>query len=693
MVFLTQVDNGEIDIEKGIFISFEMSKHLATEVNSGNLSLSSRLLPVHLPWEGLLSIDFGENDHLKIDEDEWIGKGLPYIYDGQKLNNKKMIVFPMHGLGDQLYLAVALRHLAKLYPSLEVGIVKPSLSSSEQWYDYIYFDAFYSITGPVVTIDEMQTYDYYVATEHFAHLEAYKGMYPPEFYLKYFFHHEAVHMIKPRPDIGHSLNIPLSDKNEIDSLFNKLIKRSKPIVFVSSVTTGRVRDIPLAAVMEFIELLRKQYTCIVSTYNNQSLETAVNALNNAYIICTNGLIKNVDDLIYMLGRCDAIVTSDSGITHLGECLEVPTGSVFNVVSPEERTGPYQFSEQMMVEFEIPHICKTPCYIHALAPDEICPGMRWQNKMENIDIVRPYAPCMENFKGEHLFILLEALTEKFGQKKRQTVKTEVDEIIEKNVFRKDVYDIIPETTEKILDFGCNEGELLLRLQRDKGCSKLYGIEIHDNSEKIFEKHLDGHWIIDLGHDDAELDERFKGYFNYIILHDVVEHLYDPWYVVEKLRAYLAPEGRIIIVVPNLQYWGILEQIVNGRFPYGGGGLMNEDHIRWFTCNSIIELTLMAGYTIDYFVPLFPPGTDMAGYNNDDVKKTLQFPPVEKNLSKSSGLFLNFGDDPGKNYYLFLANKILLVCSNSDKPVTAEKVSVGGLQKRKEAMKIDFHCRLG
>lgn len=67
--------------------------------------------------------------------------------------------------------------------------------------------------------------------------------------------------------------------------------------------------------------------------------------------------------------------------------------------------------------------------------------------------------------------------------------EIDEIIDRNLFRKQVYDSVPEGTSRILDFGCCEGELVLRLRRDKGCTEVYGIDVKEEYRDAI-RHLDG-----------------------------------------------------------------------------------------------------------------------------------------------------------------------------------------------------------
>ena len=59
---------------------------------------------------------------------------------------------------------------------------------------------------------------------------------------------------------------------------------------------------------------------------------------------------------------------------------------------------------------------------------------------------------------------------------------IDTIIEMSTFRRNVYNMIPAESSRILDFGCGDGALLLRLQRDKNCSQLFGVEVDTETSK-------------------------------------------------------------------------------------------------------------------------------------------------------------------------------------------------------------------
>ena len=268
--------------------------------------------------------------------------------------------------------------------------------------------------------------------------------------------------------------------------------------------------------------------------------------------------------------------------------------------------------------------------------------------------------------------------------------EIDRIIEQNIFREYAFNFIPESSTRILDFGCNQGELLLRLQRDKSCRELYGIDINEKLQYVIDNFLDGGWVMDLGQPENDLGPEYQGFFNYIILHDVLEHLYDPWYVLPKLRNCLSPNGKMLIIVPNLRFWYLWFQIILGRFTYGEeGGLLNEEHIRWYTLDSLRELVSMSGLE-ELSVDLqYPPNINLKLLKQkmDAPIHRLEIPPSECVTSEDK-FYLNFPSriDVRGEYLQFVTNKIAIMCRRDNREIKPERTFVGSLAKRRSVMKI-------
>lgn len=407
MIFLCPGKKPEFDLTRGLFVS----THMATQLSG--VRFTERLYPVHLPYKGLIRLNYGDDDRNEASACAWNAAGLPPLYTGEDLSRKKLAVFPMHALGDQLYLAVALRALAQRYEGLEITVVRSGIPSVEKWYPYIYSEPHVRLAESVLSAREMRAFDAFVDAEHFAHLPGFRGSYTADFFMEAFFHHSPKIMAVKVPRV--TAFSPGNERNSetIDRTFEKLRSLKEIVVFVNLVSTGRSRDLSMATVMDFAGLISGRCAVIFSTYNNPGFEDIIRSMNMETFVCSGDLETHVTDLMGIIRRSDYVITTDSGITHLSEALEKPCGTVFNTALPEERTACYRFSETLRVEFEIPGICRTPCYVFALENGELCPGMKFANSCLNhegdgLSSYNAYPPCMEHVRGEHLRQLLDAL---------------------------------------------------------------------------------------------------------------------------------------------------------------------------------------------------------------------------------------------------------------------------------------------
>ncbi len=406
MILLAPVAEEKIQLERSIFLSLLMSEEISKKSLAGEISFSTPLLPVHIPFKMLHKPFFGENDHLIADIEEWKQNNFPMQYSGENLNGKNLIVFPMHGLGDQLYLAIAMRHLIKKYQELKITVVKSGLNSAETWYEYVYFEENYTIKGPVIAASEISEYDYFVNAEHFSHLEEYKGSYPAKFYSDKMFIHNSSEIEDLRPLIKQPV------KNlRIEEFFNEIKKNNLPLLFINPMTTGRVRDIPNTTVIDFVKMVKDRCTVIVSVFKNPMLDLEIKKLSIPNVISSEEVINSSEDLLNTISLIDLVLTSDSGVTHLAEAFNKPCGSIFNVVSSKERIEFYKYSEEMDIQFEIEGVCKTPCYVHALPEEMECPGMRHFNNVHRSRLFYEYPPCMQNLSAEHLYALFDLIYKK------------------------------------------------------------------------------------------------------------------------------------------------------------------------------------------------------------------------------------------------------------------------------------------
>lgn len=249
----------------------------------------------------------------------------------------------------------------------------------------------------------------------------------------------------------------------------------------------------------------------------------------------------------------------------------------------------------------------------------------------------------------------------------------DRIIEQSTFRRNVYNMIPHGASRILDFGSGIGGLILRLKRDKACTDLHALEINIEDARRLEPLLDGVWRVDYERGES-LPEAYQGYFNHVILHDVVEHFFDPWVTLSRIRNLLAPEGRMVISTPNILYWILQYDILRGKFHYGPG-FWHTGHLRWYTPASLAELLVVAGLRIEAFYLDIPDKVSFLKAAQAKEIREVSFPPRElAHLHPDKPpVTVTYPGDIKRFYPAFFAGKLIAVCSRGELPYALERIT--------------------
>jgi 2-polyprenyl-3-methyl-5-hydroxy-6-metoxy-1,4-benzoquinol methylase len=149
-------------------------------------------------------------------------------------------------------------------------------------------------------------------------------------------------------------------------------------------------------------------------------------------------------------------------------------------------------------------------------------------------------------------------------------------------------------KKVIDFGCATG-FLARLLKDRHC-KVVGIEIDPEAATTAEKYCEKVHVVDL--DRISPVELLTGQkFDVAIFGDVLEHLRDPWRILEETRELLTPEGYIVASIPNVAHGAIRLALLQGQFEYSTMGILDNTHLKFFTRKTAQELFERSGYFVD------------------------------------------------------------------------------------------------
>jgi 2-polyprenyl-3-methyl-5-hydroxy-6-metoxy-1,4-benzoquinol methylase len=159
---------------------------------------------------------------------------------------------------------------------------------------------------------------------------------------------------------------------------------------------------------------------------------------------------------------------------------------------------------------------------------------------------------------------------------------------------DMIEIAPHT---VLDVGCGGGATDAELKRRFPAASVVGIEAVAAAAQRAQTRLDRVIAANAEVLDFSAAGLEPGAFDLIIVADVLEHMYDPWHMLERLRPLVAPGGRILASIPNVRNLWLLEKIVRGHFDYRDEGLLDITHIRFFTLAEMRTMFADTGYAIE------------------------------------------------------------------------------------------------
>lgn len=160
-------------------------------------------------------------------------------------------------------------------------------------------------------------------------------------------------------------------------------------------------------------------------------------------------------------------------------------------------------------------------------------------------------------------------------------------------RLDMLQYIPLGSKAFLEVGCGEGNFALALKERDG-AEAWGIEMDEESGGLAKQRLDR---VLLGDINILLKELPDKYFDAIIFNDVLEHLYDPYALLENLKAKLKPGGVILSSIPNIRYFrALIELVWHKQWRYTDSGIFDRTHMRFFTKQSIEDMYTNAGYKV-------------------------------------------------------------------------------------------------
>ena len=163
------------------------------------------------------------------------------------------------------------------------------------------------------------------------------------------------------------------------------------------------------------------------------------------------------------------------------------------------------------------------------------------------------------------------------------------------FREEIVPLLPEYSARALDLGCGSGTTSGQLKKIGRFGWVCGVEGNPEVAKIAEKNLDRVLVGDI----EKLEYPFEdGTFDTILALDILEHMVDPWRVLERLRKLLKPGGRLVVSIPNVRHYSVaIPLVLLGDWRYQQEGILDSTHLRFFTKRTTLKMLSSAGFGVE------------------------------------------------------------------------------------------------
>lgn len=171
-------------------------------------------------------------------------------------------------------------------------------------------------------------------------------------------------------------------------------------------------------------------------------------------------------------------------------------------------------------------------------------------------------------------------------------------------RTEILSFLNEPPGVVVDVGCGAGGVGKLIKEKFPGTRVIGIELNAHAAEHARGVLDT--VICESVDTLSLKDHIGSVpIGTVLLLDVLEHLYDPWRTLVRIRGWLAEDTRVLASIPNIRNLANLDELAGGRWTYGPNGVLDITHLRFFTRSSLRALFEETGYRVRQMTPLTQP----------------------------------------------------------------------------------------
>lgn len=162
-------------------------------------------------------------------------------------------------------------------------------------------------------------------------------------------------------------------------------------------------------------------------------------------------------------------------------------------------------------------------------------------------------------------------------------------------REDALSMMSRPPKVMLDIGCGSGGVGYFVKHHHPSCQAWGAELDESAAQLARAHFD-HVVVG---DVESVDFQAAGLtqpFDLVCLLDVLEHLYNPWRLLEGLKRVISDDAHLIVSLPNVSNILLMYDAFQGHWKYGRLGLLDFTHIRFFTDFDARKMFYQTGYRV-------------------------------------------------------------------------------------------------
>lgn len=150
-------------------------------------------------------------------------------------------------------------------------------------------------------------------------------------------------------------------------------------------------------------------------------------------------------------------------------------------------------------------------------------------------------------------------------------------------------------KRVLEIGCGPGSIT-KILAEQGQCEVTGLERDPEAIERVKPYC--RQVLQADLEASDWPERLRGLekFDVVVAADVLEHLYDPWATLSRMKEFINADGYLVISLPHAGHAAVLSCLIAGDFQYRDWGLLDRTHIRFFGFKNIEPLFAQAGLKI-------------------------------------------------------------------------------------------------